>query len=595
MDDNQMISWEEWFKVALDNSIKVDNENGAIFSPKASLDTLHHHANEAAKQVDSLSEASLEWSEWVEGTKEVWSLMVALWGRLDDCTGEETIETHKITMARRAAVSKWLEKVVSKKTREDMEKAALKKNTVGSVLANLSGGRISQACKVLQSNGNHRTALLVSQAGGGSDVSRMVQQQLERWTEVQADSNIAKERMRLFSLVADTPVWSSTSGPINTCEDQNWPQAFANHLWYLTHPLSSIGDALHQFELAWKGTGPHGPYCCPPAPNYLADKTVIGQQLASSDLRYQLLRLYCDRSTAMEKILDPSSHTGDVLDSRLGWFVLRVLEILGYKHMADHAKDRLHRDTASQAERSGLWHWAIFILQHIEDAGRRKESIESILNRNISQCDEEKETFLVEELGIPIQWIARARATLARIEGRQRDRVENLLIAERWLEAHQVLVKEIAPDCIISQEYDYLNSLLSQLAPSHISDNITGWCTQGLVFHQFILIENLVSSVLKAQDEETLQYELEQLRPNVSTLCRAVGKLPVETPKERLAQSEIAKKVAHLMRAVHTMVGGTSANTARQLAEHLSTLPLPEDYALQELRSLTRSYMMEIA
>ena len=49
------------------------------------------------------------------------------------------------------------------------------------------------------------------------------------------------------------------------------------------------------------------------------------------------------------------------------------------------------------------------------------------------------------------------------------------------------------------------------------------------------------------------------------------------------------------MRAVDTAVGTVNNNSARQLAELLSSLPLPEDYALQELRSLTRSYMMEIA
>ncbi len=54
-------------------------------------------------------------------------------------------------------------------------------------------------------------------------------------------------------------------------------------------------------------------------------------------------------------------------------------------------------------------------------------------------------------------------------------------------------------------------------------------------------------------------------------------------------------KVAHLMRAVHNAVGSVNNSSARQVAELLSSLPLPEDYALQELRSLTRSYMMEIA
>ena len=52
-----------------------------------------------------------------------------------------------------------------------------------------------------------------------------------------------------------------------------------------------------------------------------------------------------------------------------------------------------------------------------------------------------------------------------------------------------------------------------------------------------------MSSLVQARDEATLQYELEKLKPNVSSLCRAVGHLPVDCPKDRLAQSEIAKKV----------------------------------------------------
>ena len=51
------------------------------------------------------------------------------------------------------------------------------------------------------------------------------------------------------------------------------------------------------------------------------------------------------------------------------------------------------------------------------------------------------------------------------------------------------------------------------------------------------------------------------------------------------------------MRALQSAVspGGVTTTSTRQVAELLSSLPLPEDYALQELRSLTRSYMMEIA
>jgi hypothetical protein len=52
-------------------------------------------------------------------------------------------------------------------------------------------------------------------------------------------------------------------------------------------------------------------------------------------------------------------------------------------------------------------------------------------------------------------------------------------------------------------------------------------------------------------------------------------------------QHRFYSKVAHLMRAVYSFECGVkaggepAATTARQLAESLSTLPLPEDYALQ--------------
>ncbi len=55
-------------------------------------------------------------------------------------------------------------------------------------------------------------------------------------------------------------------------------------------------------------------------------------------------------------------------------------------------------------------------------------------------------------------------------------------------------------------------------------------------------------------------------------------------------------KVAHLMRAVYSFECGVkaggepAATTARQLAESLSTLPLPEDYALQVKSVLSSEY-----
>ena len=460
MDVAQVRSLEDWFRVALATSTRLEEgeRGGARFRPVGSIETLTRHQAVAAEQLDGLSEASLEWAHWTEMVHQTWSLMGALWGRVDHLTGEESLETHDTSMTRREAVTRWLESVVGDKARRDLERAALSRSKVGGVIAELSRGDVSSACKSLQDGGDHRTALLASQLGGGGDTSKMMVEQLERWTEVRADQNISQERLKLFSLISGCPVWSSSSGPVNTCEGLDWPRSVASQLWYLTHPLASIPDAVHQFELAWRGTGPHGPYCTGPAPDYCSPAgTVLGSQPTSLDLRYLLLRLYCDRSTGLEELCDPSSHTEDRMDARIGWFVLRVLEVLGYRHISNSARERLHRDMASQAEGAGLWVWAVFVLQHIESPDRREEAVKAVIDRNIERCDEEAERSLVTDLGVPLQWIAASRATLAKSRHNHHDHVENLILARRWPEAHDVLVKEIAPDCIISQDYEYIS------------------------------------------------------------------------------------------------------------------------------------------
>ena len=43
-----------------------------------------------------------------------------------------------------------------------------------------------------------------------------------------------------------------------------------------------------------------------------------------------------------------------------------------------------------------------------------------------------------------------------------------LLSAESWNEAHEVIVKKIAPDAIINQDYEFFFSLLEDLGTIHI-------------------------------------------------------------------------------------------------------------------------------
>jgi len=59
----------------------------------------------------------------------------------------------------------------------------------------------------------------------------------------------------------------------------------------------------------------------------------------------------------------------------------------------------------------------------------------------------------------------------------------------------------------------------------------------------------------------------------------------------------MAKRVANILRVVlslHPGAEGGSEPGHLPLASHIDRLPMPEDYALEELRGLTQSYLRQI-
>ena len=172
--------------------------------------------------------------------------------------------------------------------------------------------------------------------------------------------------------------------------------------------------------------------------------------------------------------------------------------------------------------------------------------------------------------------------------------------AESWNEAHEVIVKKIAPDAIINQDYEFFYSLLEDLA--NIDDpasKVTNWSTQGQVYHDFITVDLKIRELLEKRDETSVAYDIQTLRPKVMSLCGRIKSLPVNCAKERLCQSEIAKKMAHLARVVLDLEANASGSTSQEnqteiLAQNLAQLPLPDDYMLQELRTLNRIHMKEL-
>lgn len=100
----------------------------------------------------------------------------------------------------------------------------------------------------------------------------------------------------------------------------------------------------------------------------------------------------------------------------------QTLLSLGYSHLSEYVTSLTHINFATQLEGYGLWHWAIFVILHLRDLGRRRTAVLDLLARHV-EIDNipeyiKQEEFLKEELGIPSAWIHQAKAMKSRVSKR---------------------------------------------------------------------------------------------------------------------------------------------------------------------------------
>ncbi|CAB4060426.1 NUP98 [Lepeophtheirus salmonis] len=494
---------ESWLSTSLENSEIFYGENGIpFFTSVDGVDTLNSYVKEANAQFDSYDSASSEFAKELKQAKEVWSLCEALWGDLDENMNELDSDSHKITMQRRQALSRWLELAISSEKKDlledKMDTCTKDTSSMGRILNLLTANKIIEACDQCHEDGNHFSALLMSQFGGGVAGS-LVFNQMDRWQEAHTDRFIEKDMLRFFALVAGNPYWPASDGKtINTCEDLDWKCAFSYHLWYLL----------------FSGHTEFGVYASAPFPQY------SGVDDGSAyDIAYHLLRLYCDRSHSLESLLSPITHSKDPLDFRLSWFINQALISLGYKHLNTIRQDDLTASFASQLENLSLWEWSVFVLLHLSHGPKRESLIKDVICRGIRSCKDldSKEEFLKEKLSIPTEWIADGKANWAAANCQFMDQSWYLLKAKRWNLAHEVL---------------------DELAENDPDTHVTGWGLSGQIFFDFINVDRDVNILKEKRDDSSITFFIEKLKPKVISLCSRISKLRTETAKERLCQSE---------------------------------------------------------
>ncbi|XP_021098891.1 nuclear pore complex protein Nup98-Nup96 isoform X5 [Heterocephalus glaber] len=586
------------------STVNVD-ELCPFITPNVGVAVIHDYA----RWVKEVSRDTLE-AQIVKPWSLTWTLCEALWGHLKDLDsqpGEPSAYTQ--ILERRRAFSHWLSNSATAVIEEEV--SIRKDNPIEAVFSYLTGNRISEACSLAQQSGDHRLALLLSQLVGSHSLRNLLSMQLADWHHLHADCFIQKERLRVYALLAGKPVWQiSQQKQINVCAQLDWKRSLAVHLWYLLPPTASISRALNKYEEAFQNISSGEKYACPPLPSYLEGSGCMVQKEKDSeiplrDVCFHLLKLYTNRKYDLDQLLEPRSVTANPLDYRLSWHLWEVLQTLNYNHLEKPREGVLQASYAGQLESEGLWEWAIFVFLHIDNSSIREKAVRELLTRHCQLLETPeswaKETFLTQKLCVPAEWIHEAKAVRAHMESDKHLEALYLFKAGHWNRCHKLVIRHLASDAIINENYDYLKGFLEDLAPPECSSLIQDWETSGLVYLDYIQVIEILRRI---QQEEWSGYELEQLNTKVTSLCSRIEQIQCYNAKDRLAQSDMAKRIANLLRVVLSLRHASDAASdatpdpqrvpLRLLAPHIGRLPMPEDYALEEMSSLTQSYLREL-
>lgn len=592
-------------EIALKNSTVQSEQRCPRLLPNPGNSAIHDYAGWVSEFCQEAPEVEPVVKQWCL----TWTLCRALWGQLRELeTSLDEVNEYVERLQRRKAFSHWLADTAAERIEEEV---ALHRHErpVQAVFSFLTACRISEACRLAQKSGDHRLAMLLSQLVGSQQVVELNLMQLVDWRNLQVDAFVPEERLKVYALLSATPVWqSSDKRNINVCSELDWKRALAVHLWYMLPPTAPIPQALQQYERAFQESEESTRYAAYPLPAYLEGPGLCLESIDADpssikrDVCFHLLKLYSDRCYDLRQLLDPRSVTPDPLDYRLSWHLWMVLQALNYTHLSEQSQGLLHASYAEQLQNVGLWEWAIFVLLHVPEAGIRETAVRELLNRHCALRETPetltKEKFLIEKLQIPAEWIYEAKAIRARRDGDRHREALYLLRAGHWNQCHKLVCRHLASDTIINENYSYLSGFLKELARPENCAHIQGWDTAGQVYLDYISVIEMLNHI---RQNESSGCELERLHTKVTSVCNRVDQIHCYNSKDRLAQSEMAKRVANILRVVLRLQHSPESDDSdlqciplRLLAPHIGRLPMPEDYALEELHNLTQSYLREL-
>ena len=374
-------------------------------------------------------------------------------------------------------------------------------------IAYLSANKIVEACDALALGKDFRLAILVSQLDGNDQITRDdMATQIQAWRDLNVLSEVTEPIRTLYGFLAgNTCICEGKKGALEdrartfTISDRfklDWKRAFGLRFWYAILYEEPIEAAVKKFaeDLAndenkkpvpWfiEEEGAKRPWEDPASPQ-------------REDLLWGLLKLYAASKGAVPavSIADislPHNTTGNPLDARLSFQLYHALAIRFPDSANTEKADNLAWDFAAQLDAAGEWVWAIFAILHLSDSEKRQWAIQSLLAQHASEIpvapDSQVFKTLTEEFKIPAPWMWEAKALHARSVTQDHSReVHYLLQAGNWEEAHNTLVRIVAPTYVIEQDHASLQGLLDGFAEG--KEKVGEWEIGGQVYEDYLFL-----------------------------------------------------------------------------------------------------------
>lgn len=467
-------------------------------------------------------------------------------------------------------------------------------------VASLAGHRIIEACKHLLDGKNFHLGTLVPLIGTNDAAKKDMREQLKAWHDSKMLSEFSEAIRAIYELLGgNVCVCEGMKGvPVEDRMDSfviskkfglDWKQSFGLRLWYAISKHDDLAAAVKKFrdDIAQDKEEQPRPWYAEQGILPLWNDTDAGNR---QDLLWGLLQLYADNQVDLEAVLRPENSQLSPLDMRVCWqlgLALRSTGKVSYGQNGAAKADSVSIAYAAQLTSAGEWLEAVFVLLHVSDPAARIRAIQDHLCRHAGQIGGESDAsfnVLADKFRIPLPWIWEALALYMR--GVKKDPVSEvscLLRAGSFVEAHRVLVQQVAPLAIVERDYASLSTLLSQFDGRQ--ESVAEWPLGGEVYSLFLgLVQH------RGKGESTPPAVLEKLlgglhamnenAPEAETLrFAAISDMADETAREIL---KLAKK-KQVSPSVHIRVYKYVKLTMSQdmeLRSRILNLPLTQDRLL---------------